>query len=85
MSPGQMLPGQKSQWQLESVVDVPRALCLKFDQNQVIDSWDNVVVVFVVVAVIFVVDDDVVDHKNFALNGVLIVTKVWSVFYLIPA
>ena len=30
MSPGQMLPGQMSLGQLESVLDVPRKLCLKF-------------------------------------------------------
>ena len=40
MLPGQMLPGQMSPWQLESVLDVPRSLPLKFEQNQVSNSWD---------------------------------------------
>ena len=39
-SPGQMLPGQMSLWQLESVLDVPRNLHLKFHQNWVSNSWD---------------------------------------------
>ena len=40
MSPGQMLPGQMSWWQLKSVVYVPRTLCLKFDPNRASNSWD---------------------------------------------
>ena len=40
MSPGQMFPWQMSRWQLESVLDVPRNLSLKFGQNQVSNSWD---------------------------------------------
>ena len=40
MSPGQMLPEQMSLWQLESVLDVPRNLPLKFHQNRVRYSWD---------------------------------------------
>ena len=40
MSPGQMLPGQMSWWQLQSIVYVPRTLCLKFDPNQASNSWD---------------------------------------------
>ena len=40
MSPGQMLPGQMTPRQLESVLDVPRSLPLKFHQNQVSNSWD---------------------------------------------
>ena len=40
MSPGQMLPGQMSWWQLESVLDVPKNLNLKFGPNQVSNSWD---------------------------------------------
>ena len=40
MSPGQMLPGQISLWQLESVQDGPRNLTLKFGQNRVSNSWD---------------------------------------------
>ena len=40
MSPGQMLPGQMSLWQLESVQDGPRNLPLKFGQNRVSNSWD---------------------------------------------
>ena len=40
MSPGQMLPGQMSMWQLESVLDVPRKIALKFHQNQVRNSWE---------------------------------------------
>ena len=35
-----MLPGEKSPWQLESVLDVPCNLPLKFDQNQVSNSCD---------------------------------------------
>ena len=40
MSPWQMLPGQMSLWQLESVQDSPRNLSLKFGQNRVSNSWD---------------------------------------------
>ena len=40
MSPGQMLPLQMSLWQLESVLDVPRNLRLKFHQIRVSNSWD---------------------------------------------
>ena len=40
MSPGQMLAGQMSPWQLESVLDVPRNLPLKFNQNEINNSWD---------------------------------------------
>ena len=40
MLPGQMLPWQMSPWQLESVLDVPRSLPLKFHQNRVSNSWD---------------------------------------------
>ena len=35
-----MLLGQISPWQLESVLDVPRKLPLKFYQNWVSNSWD---------------------------------------------
>ena len=42
-----MLPGQMSLWQLESVLDVPRNLCLKFHQNRVSNSWDIVDIEFV--------------------------------------
>ena len=38
--PGQMLLGQMSPWQLESVLDVPRNLSLKIHQNRVSNSWD---------------------------------------------
>ena len=38
MSPEQMLPRQMSPWQLESVLDVPRNLPLKFHQNWVSNS-----------------------------------------------
>ena len=38
--PGQILPGQMSPWQLESVLDVPRNLPVKFHQNRVSNSWD---------------------------------------------
>ena len=44
---GQMLPGQMSSWQLESVVDVPRNLSLKFHQNRVSNSWDIADIEFV--------------------------------------
>ena len=40
MSPEQMLPGQMSPWQLESVLDVPRSLPLRFRQNWVSNRWD---------------------------------------------
>ena len=42
-----MLPGQMSPWQLESVLDVPRSLPLKFTQNQVNSKWDTANVEFV--------------------------------------
>ena len=35
-----MLPGQMSPWQLESVLDVPRNLPIKFHQNKVSNLWD---------------------------------------------
>ena len=35
-----MSPGQMSLWQLESVLDVPRNLPVKFHQNRVSNSWD---------------------------------------------
>ena len=41
MSQGQMLPGQMSLWQLASVKDGPGNLLLKFDHNQVSNSWYN--------------------------------------------
>ena len=44
MSPGLMLPGQMSQWQLDFVLDVPWNLHLKFDQNRVSNSWEKFVV-----------------------------------------
>ena len=40
MSPEQMLPGQMPMWHLESVLDVPRNLPLKFHKNRVSNSWD---------------------------------------------
>ena len=40
MLSGQILPGQMSPWQLESVLDVPRNLPVKFHQNRVSNSWD---------------------------------------------
>ena len=40
MSPGQIMPGQMSLWQLESVLDVPRNLPVKFHQNWVSNSWN---------------------------------------------
>ena len=40
MSPGQMLPGQTSQWKFESVLNVARNLLLLFYQNWVSNSWD---------------------------------------------
>ena len=35
-----MLPGQMLLWQLESVLDFPKNLYLKFHQNRVTNSWD---------------------------------------------
>ena len=35
-----MLLRQMSLWQLDSVLDFPRNLCLKFGQNRVSNSWD---------------------------------------------
>ena len=35
-----MMPWQMSMWQLESILDVPRNLRLKFHQNRVSNSWD---------------------------------------------
>ena len=43
-----MLPGQM----LQSVLDAPRILTLKFGQNLVSDSWEKFVVVAVVVVVV---------------------------------
>ena len=40
MLPGQILPGQMSPWQLESLLDVSRNLPVKFHQNRVSNSWD---------------------------------------------
>ena len=40
MSPGQMLHGQMSPWQLDSVLDGPRKLCLNVGQNWGSNSWD---------------------------------------------
>ena len=40
MSPWQMLPGQMSLRQLESVQDSPRNLPLKFGKNRISNSWD---------------------------------------------
>ena len=37
---GQMLRGQMSPWQLESVLDVHRNPPLKFHQNRISNSWD---------------------------------------------
>ena len=42
-----MLPGQMSLWQLESVLDVPRNLPVKFHQNRVSNSWDIANIEFV--------------------------------------
>ena len=47
MSPGQMLPGQMSPWQLESVLDVPWSLSLNFHQNWISNSWDIADIEFV--------------------------------------
>ena len=46
-----MLPGQMSQWHLESVLDVPRNLRLKFGKNRVSNSWDIAAYEFLVVVV----------------------------------
>ena len=42
-----MLPGQMSPWQLESVLDVPRSLHLKFHQNWFSNSLDIADIEFV--------------------------------------
>ena len=47
MSQGQILRGQMSPWQLESVLNVHRNLPLKFHQNWVSNSRDNADVRFV--------------------------------------
>ena len=47
-----MLPGQMSQWQLESLLDVPRFLLLRFDENQVSNSLDIADIEFVWVGVV---------------------------------
>ena len=47
MSPGQMLPGQMSPWQLEFFLEVPRNLLLKLHQNLVGNGWDFVDIEFV--------------------------------------
>ena len=47
MSRGQMLRGQMSPWQLESVLNVHRNLPLKFHQNRVSNSWDIADIEFV--------------------------------------
>ena len=44
---GQMLPGQMSQWQFESVLDVHRNPPLKFHQNRISNSWDIADIEFV--------------------------------------
>ena len=49
MSLGQMLPGQMSPLQLESVYDGPSNLSLKFGQNRASNSWDIADIEFVVV------------------------------------
>ena len=46
-SPGRMLPGKMSLWKLAIVHDDPRKLPLKFGQNLVSNSWDNVDIEFV--------------------------------------
>ena len=43
-----MLAGQMSPWQLESVLDGPRNLPLKFGQNRASKSWDIADIEFVV-------------------------------------
>ena len=40
MLPGQMLSGQMSSWRMEFLLDVPKNLPLKFNQNQVSNIWD---------------------------------------------
>ena len=52
MLPGQMLPGQMSPYQLESVLEVPRNLPLKFGQNRASNSWDIADFEFVWVVVV---------------------------------
>ena len=52
MLPGQMLPGQMSLYQLESVLEVPRNLPLKFGQNRASNSWDIADIEFSVVVVV---------------------------------
>ena len=47
MLPGQMLPGQISLWQLESIQYGPGNLPLKFGQNRVSNSWDIADIEFV--------------------------------------
>ena len=47
MSRGQMLCGQMSPWQLESVLNVHRNLPLKFQQNRVSNSLDIANIEFV--------------------------------------
>ena len=69
MSPRQMLPGQMSLWQLESVLDVPRNLCLEFGQNRVGNSWDIWWVVVVVV---------VTGVKQSQLQVIRLKTEVWQ-------
>ena len=48
MSPGQMLPGQMSPWQLVCVKDGPRNQSLKFGQNRASISRDIADIEFVV-------------------------------------
>ena len=57
MSPGRMLPGQMSPWQLTSVEEGPRNLPLKFGQNLASNSWDIVYIEFVWVVVVVVYAD----------------------------
>ena len=49
MTPGQMLPGQMSLWQLVSVKEGPRSLPLKFGQNWVSNIWDIADIEFMMV------------------------------------
>ena len=49
---GQMLHGQMSPWQLESVLNVHKNLLLKFHQNRVSNSWDIADIEFVWVVVV---------------------------------
>ena len=51
ISPGLMLPGQMSLWELESDKDVSKNLTLKFGQNRVSNSLDIADIEFVWVAV----------------------------------